>query len=503
LGSAGIGAAEELGNTLGIDHYNTQQTAAFDNLKNFYDNRYGISDLMQGNVRGALGKIANTLYTDPAGAAADLSILLGGAGAVAGKIGDISDIAKAGEIGEGGGSLADMAAAKGTSTASQVGQVLSKVGEVANPFALAGKGVEAIGKVSGNVAAGILGNTSGIGFGTAKEFLTGNEAAVNAMRSGEVTEEGLVQSMQDAYQNMRKSQLADYKSAQSAISEKYPDLATGKEVPSMPEGPLTNGVFSQSDLRDIFKNNISQFGGTITDDGELSFKNSNLPISEQNRAIQMYDQIHNWSDLSPSGINNLENLVHDYYSQSASGNFQRLVIGADNGIKSYLREKIPEFQEADANYAKVSKMMNQVKKQLNVGGTAQPQTILNKILKVANNDEDMRNALLKEFSKTTGKDIEALAAGIKAHDIAPSGIFSKGLEVFGFFHPSAWIPLLTTSPRIAGEFLHSIGIAGEKYTELMSAIRASTLANVTSRVGNASNQIQKRKINITTSSQTR
>ena len=50
---------------------------------NFYDQRYGISDLLKGNLQGVQEKAGNTLYNDPVGAALDLSAVLGlGGGAL-------------------------------------------------------------------------------------------------------------------------------------------------------------------------------------------------------------------------------------------------------------------------------------------------------------------------------------------------------------------------------------------------------------------------------------
>ncbi len=459
LGKLAFGGVEAAANAItGTNNVPSQASLkTFNNFVNYLGDRYGSVD-----------NFLNTLYKDPVGVAADASVVLGGAGALAGKLGEVADV----------------------SNLTKAGEIATKASELANPFNAIGSGIETAAKGIGNVAAGVLGNTSGIGYGTAKEFLNGNETAVNAMRSGEVTEEGLVKTMQDAYNNLRKNQLNDYRSAQEDIAKNYPNLASGNErlvtpeemlVNGAKEGTLTNGVFSQGDLRDMFSSQVQKFGGSIGEDGKLTFTNSTIPLNEQTKVSQMWNEINNWTNLSPEGINNLENLISDYPKQSSSGNFQRFAYGIDSQMKTYLREKIPQFAEADANYAKVSNLMKQVKSQLNVGGTAQPQTILNKILKVANNDEDMRNALLKEMSQISGKDIEALAAGIKAHNWVPGGIFSKGLELFGLFHPQYAMALLTTSPRTVGEFLNGVGLSAEKVNELSNAIKLAHTSLFSSR----------------------
>lgn len=72
---------------------NNQDTQNFDNLVNTYKERYGGSSI--GEV---VQNIGHTLYTDPIGAALDLSVVLDGAGAALGRIGKISDVSKATEL---------------------------------------------------------------------------------------------------------------------------------------------------------------------------------------------------------------------------------------------------------------------------------------------------------------------------------------------------------------------------------------------------------------------
>lgn len=60
LGNAAVGAGEEGLNTIAGTKFNNNQTQAFDALKNYYNQRYGLSDLVSGNWQGAVQKIAQT-----------------------------------------------------------------------------------------------------------------------------------------------------------------------------------------------------------------------------------------------------------------------------------------------------------------------------------------------------------------------------------------------------------------------------------------------------------
>lgn len=98
---------------LGIPSNNivSPEMKQFDSTVDFYKNRYG-----------GVQNIKDTLYKDPVGAAADASVLLGGAGAVLGKVGEVGEL----------------------SELSRVGSAISKAGELADPLKAIGRGVGAV-----------------------------------------------------------------------------------------------------------------------------------------------------------------------------------------------------------------------------------------------------------------------------------------------------------------------------------------------------------------------
>lgn len=125
--------------------FNDKNTQIADNLASALDDRWGINDIIHGNIQGALQKIGNTLYTDPAGAALDMSMFLGGVGSAmrgAGTIGELGDMADIGKLAYGGSTEAAIKAASESGqlgTAAKVGQAISNVGEAINPFEVTGK----------------------------------------------------------------------------------------------------------------------------------------------------------------------------------------------------------------------------------------------------------------------------------------------------------------------------------------------------------------------------
>lgn len=140
IGGTAVGGLQELGGQT------NDNTAKFDNLKNYFVQKYG-----------GIDKIEHSLYTDPIGVAADVSAALGIGGGLAGVVGkgaELSgigayDIAGAtGEAGKfGGGFSSDIGAVQGNSVAEVANtakNVLNTGSHITNPLTLPLKGVGAV-----------------------------------------------------------------------------------------------------------------------------------------------------------------------------------------------------------------------------------------------------------------------------------------------------------------------------------------------------------------------
>jgi len=102
---------------------NQEETAR--NVGRFYDQRYGVSDALKGDFKGAGEKIANTAYNDPVGAAMDVSSVIGGVG-TASKLSGLSG----------------------------VGNTLGKVSRFTDPLQVAGMGLSKAGSKVSSFARG-------------------------------------------------------------------------------------------------------------------------------------------------------------------------------------------------------------------------------------------------------------------------------------------------------------------------------------------------------------
>lgn len=155
VGGAAVGGLQELGGQT------NENTAKFDNLASYFKNRYGGVD-----------NVLHTAYTDPIGLAADISTVLGGAGAVVGAAGKVADVGEASRLAAAGRAGVDFVAGPdgivrstaGVSNpivdaAKTTGSVLNRASELTNPLTpviagagkLLGRGADAVSGVAGGL----------------------------------------------------------------------------------------------------------------------------------------------------------------------------------------------------------------------------------------------------------------------------------------------------------------------------------------------------------------
>jgi hypothetical protein len=524
LGNAAAGAGEELSNTIAGTQFNNDQTQAFDQLKSFYDNRYGISDLFSGNLQSAIGKMAKTFYTDPAGAAADFSILLQGGGSLLSKLGegvnaaDLTDIANSAYQGNKATALAAAQRSGQLGTIAKVGRTAADIGETINPFNTITKPVGAAVNLINKGISSAVGVTSKLGYQGANDVINsarGLEGApsleqMTAAARGQLPEEDFVSDLQKGVSKIRTQQLKDYQAGLNDIQNNYREtnlsLKSNADATIMQnnklngEGiPIKDKIGSDSQipgetfplttqgLKTVLGRTLDNFKVAATTDGQLDFSNSPIPRSDYPRVQNMYDDITNWKDTTPEGIKNLQEKISGYFKPLEKTNrVNAMVTELSDNIKNYIRDKIPEFKQMDSAYSKTSALLKDMKRDLSIGGKAGPETILRKVRKAATSDSDLRAGLIKQLETTTGKDIRAIATGFKAQGWTPHGLLAGGELVGSFIHPQLLAALAFSSPRFAFEFLRGLGIAESKTSNLLSAINANRSALITSQLSNAS-----------------
>jgi len=194
LGRIGLGAVQYAQGDKNSKESQMAQTAA-----KFYDDRYGISDLVNGNIGSAFGKVGNTLFNDPVGSAIDASMVLDMGGSALGKIGDIGKIealVNAGKIAKDVGSAVNPLNALGKIVSPVAENVLGKVGDVVQ-----GAG-ENLSMSPLKASAAQKTTFSDLTGSNLKDFVKDNNLYWNGETAAAKVDKNFIQPLQDQYNSM-------------------------------------------------------------------------------------------------------------------------------------------------------------------------------------------------------------------------------------------------------------------------------------------------------------
>lgn len=459
------GGFEKLG---GLNNSDTQM---FDNTIHYLGQRYGGSSI--GEV---VKNIGHTLYTDPVGAALDLSTVLDGAGAAIGAAGKIADISKVAELSKAADYISSVngliktgtpeanALLRQEGTLTHIGDALTAIGKYTNPLgAVAGIGKKAIG-LAGKLGGETLGVSTGAGYGAIKGAFNaaatpGSQAAFRAgISGGEDTANTLVDSAQQAFRDLKNQRGNEY---QSALS----DIKSGTHT-------LDPKTFAP--VADTFDNLLHKFDITRNPEGELNFSNSR--IRNENVSVGDIQDIDNeikkyttgQKQITPVNIDDLKQFIDERYSAGSRGSAFTMPLGET--VRKVLKNNVPGYESMTSNYAKASNDLKDFRQSLSVGGKASRETILKKLTSTLRANNEYRQTLLKEFSVGAGKDVFSQAAGASMQSWIPLGLSKYAEGLAAFINPHILMALPFSSPRLVGEFVNALGKGNAALTRIGDAL---------------------------------
>jgi len=262
------------------------------------------------------------------------------------------------------------------------------------------------------------------------------------------------------------------------------------QVGKMSGEPVVGGGIDIKPIQAMVPDLLKKFRITTGDDGTLDF--SDATIAEKGHADikEAVKVLNNWSDNTPLGLDALKRRLGDLIPQT--GESRAFITPLRTAVSDLLKKEVPGYDEMVSSYRQTSQLLKEFKS-LSLGGQAQTQTILNKLMKVASTDDDFRKGLLAALKQTTGRDIEALAAGLKYQSWKPAGLIGT-MEEFGtLVHPAVWWTMLTSSPRFVSKFLTALGWTGRGAANFMSAIKAAQVGVGLNVAGEATQEAQQQK----------
>src|SRR3990167_10125107 len=433
MGNLAIGGAEKL-------IPGEQEKEKYANaVGEFYKKRYGGRE-----------NIKNTFIQDPVGFGADLSTLLtlGGGG-----VGMAARLIKPAAKG-----TAMMPAAANIPTGSppqlsaleRIGSEMKQVGRAIEPANLAIKAITPPIKIAGSIASQMWGRLlHGAGSEANVAALKGNPDFINTMR-GNISKEEVLGNAKDGLNQMNMDRSYNYQQQLDALPNVKPIDIT----------PIRSRFIEM-----LNKVHISYDHKT----GGLSFgKLSKIRNpADQAQLNVIFADLKNWGsdpqDLLPKNVDILKQIIGEYYSDNS--NIRAIIAATYSKARRILVDNVPGYEKMVSDYETSIKTTNEIERALSLGTRAMADTAIKKLMSTMRDSFTFRKDLLNKVEAATGKDLSSQIAGLSMQPYAPRGLVGGGLDVglisqmlyTHTFSPILGAVLLSSSPRIAGEFLYYIG----------------------------------------------
>mgnify|MGYP001584775243 CR=1 FL=1 len=432
LGSLAIGGVEKL-----IPGEQGKEPYA-DAVGQFYKNRYGGGE----NVK-------NTFINDPVGFAADVSTLLslGGTGAsAAGRL--LKPATKSAAMMPAVANIPPGSPAK-LSTLEKIGSEMSQVGKAIEPTNLAIKAITPPIKIAGSIASQMWGRLlHGAGSEANVAALKGNPDFINVMR-GNISKEEVLGNVKDGLNQMNLERSYNYQQQM----DKLPNI---KPIDITP-------------IRSRFIDMLNKFKIKYdVNKGKLDFSRSRIiKNADQSDLNEIFNVVKDWGskpdDLLPKNVDTLKQILGEYYSDNS--NIRAIVAATYSKARRTLIDNVPGYEKMVGDYETSTRTTKEIERALSLGNKAMADTAIRKLMSTMRDSFTFRKDLLNKVEEATGKDLSSQIAGLSMQSFAPRGLIGGGLDVGLIsqmiyahkFSPMLAVVLLSSSPRISGEFLYYLG----------------------------------------------
>lgn len=390
---------------------------------------------------GSVEGIKNTIATDPVGAMGDLSTLLGGGAALAGRI----------------------------PMAGKVASTLSTASDITNPITLAGKGVSKTADMASALVQGGLGLKTGVGTEpitqAVKAGREGNQTFVENMR-GTVP---MMQVLDDAKSNLAKMNLdkqAEYRSGMVNIKNDKTQLD-----------------FTGIDQAIADAQKYSSYKGKVVNQGAADV------------LTDIKAKVDDWKSSDPAQYHTPEGI--DKLKQSIWESIEKLPRESKtaysaakevyDSVKKEISKQAPEYSKVMSDYSQSSDKIKEIERALSLGDKASADTAMRKLQSLMRNNVNTnygnRLDMARELERAGGNEMMPALAGQAMSSKLPRGLQSatnipSSYLAYGVGGPAlAAADLMASSPRLVGE-------ASYKYGQLANALGQATqpVTNLTGKV---------------------
>jgi hypothetical protein len=220
----------------------------------------------------------------------------------------------------------------------------------------------------------------------------------------------------------------------------------------------------------------------------LNFSRSTITSASDRRLVgNLKNDLQNWPDLSPNGLDALKQRVYSY-AGDASPQVAPLFYRVADQLKNELESKVPGYKDLTSNYAASSNLIRQVQSELSANNQ-NPGVSIRKLSNALNQNNEYRQTLLEALDNAAGSHLKEQVAGNALKGLMPrglQGVIASSPALYGLWlhNPHLMAEVVLSSPRVAGEMMAAISAmkrmgAGKALT---AAGKASGVAAKTSTV---------------------
>lgn len=457
IGGAAVGGLQELGGQ------QNDNTAKFDNLVNFFKDRYG-----------SVSQLEHTLYTDPVGVAADLSAVLSGGAAAAGKIGTLGGAVDASRASELAGATGLRTMAQDTAvgnTATRFSETLSRAADLANPLTPVMSGAR---KLVGGEMAQTVAETIG-------SKLTGMEPS---------TIQQIIRTPEDftpeAIANASRKSIAD--EVATALEKRDAQLSeTGAAYKPIREAPTPIGVsqnFLDTQLKDAA--GVSIEDGRITTNAAAKVRDARDVRALQN-LYDTYQPVFKRGAMTTNEYLNfradLAKLARFERDVGKSADLENIAAQIRAKLNEKYRGNIPGLKELDQTYSTEKQLNEELRAGLFKKNGEPVANFINKVARAIGTGKDEQLAQLEKIIpgitqrlkvQNAIEDIQR-ASGNKVGTYTKSTLEAGGVvlgAMMGNIHilAGALATAIFASPEIAVPLLKVFGFKHEIVTNVLAKL---------------------------------
>ncbi len=187
---------------------------------------------------------------------------------------------------------------------------------------------------------------------------------------------------------------------------------------------------SLSGARESLEGTLSKYRIDISGKGIVDATKSKLPSKFQGSLQELADELNNWEDVSPVGMDTLITRLQNLKQEGTANGvrqFNKIIDDVGDDLGKYVTDKVPAIAKLRGDYAKQSKLINEIREELLNGKDS---TSIRKLANIFSPNNSQYRKIVNELGEKTGKDLMADIAGVILSKGTPNGL-GKYLSMLG------------------------------------------------------------------------